>query len=649
DADNYADTVEISAGSDQNSKTSTPKTIAEELYEEARLYKESLEKEKVEAGNNGYTISEVNIFERESQKLDDLKSEVINKLSYVNENDGKDELLDKVRQLVFDIPKVTDTADSVWDNSRDIKLLRNYESSDIMDLSGQNTISGSLVTVRNPDIGNIVSSLKGPTDWTYSEAAPSQQGGGYIQYRVDENHQLIFRIVDSKAQYLNGITQEKLTVLTEDDTKLTLFLTFKGNFNESAIDSIYFNDDRGSITGAISKAGSITDDNFIDKITVNLKGSLSEKQQKIALSIEKLDDHSVLSFDKAISSDGKVVFDINQMLDDGTYSIKARFESNDGSHTSHWSSLDNITVDTVRPSVNIDILPTAEDGVRISAHEIDSTSTIYGTYELSHNQNDEIQRANTLASHDTWKTNSRVDISMDSFLSGNTEYYVSDVAGNIVKVQPYETVKLSVSSGILSGTLGLTQDSDNLHLGGVISNLDLDAKAGDDVIDIDILNDEKGNISLGKGDDILTLNGPIMHGDRDSSLQIDFGAGSDQLVLKSSYNSLDMFIHKGNANISNVEFIKLDGNDNTINIGDISSHKEQRFEGNSILIYQGEGESNHVNLSRSGWNSVSQKAPEQTPVVGDTEKEYGTNHQVFYNHSSGIYLYIEEGIDIHLV
>ncbi|WP_414146305.1 hypothetical protein [Gallibacterium salpingitidis] len=356
DGDNYSDDIEDSAGSNRDLKESTPKTVAEQLYNNAKEFLVQAESKKSALGSGGYTKLEVQELQNLKAELEALKEKALNAGAYVRNDDGKDGVIDNITALNFQVPEVTNTANTVWAKSNRNYLLDSTTYRNgvmITALAGQEQtykITTDMLLDKDPGASPRLLDFE---DWKSTVVNPS--GGGYTRYRVKDGN-VVFKIDSEQAQLLGGTTNEVFELETDDGSKLKLYLSFEGNAKTVNVASMNLQDDFGYIKGELFK-GAVTDDNEWSSIKVNLN-NLADEVTFVKLSIKNSNGDVIGSEVKSILEGNKdVTFDMSkhkEKLTDGEYTLEAiRVADSLGTKKDIVPVTWKITVDKTPPEVDL--------------------------------------------------------------------------------------------------------------------------------------------------------------------------------------------------------------------------------------------------------------------------------------------------------
>ncbi|MFU2136108.1 GA-like domain-containing protein, partial [Gallibacterium anatis] len=239
DNDGYTNEEESRAGSDPDQASSTPKTLAEAAYNKAKATYDAFEAKKAEFAKGGFTKEEVSKLEKLLFSLDDEKDKALADADYVHDNDGKADLIAKIKQLTDTVPEVTNDADSTWSNNRTVTYYdyrkdssKNTERLTLDDLAkkdgGVFVIPASQLVIKDPDAeSGYTPKLKPMKDWVHT--LPGNTSVGFSEYRVDENGNLEIKIDAEKVKNISQTQNETYELTAEDGTPLTLYVFFEND------------------------------------------------------------------------------------------------------------------------------------------------------------------------------------------------------------------------------------------------------------------------------------------------------------------------------------------------------------------------------------------------------------------------------------
>ncbi|OBX06218.1 hypothetical protein QV08_10775, partial [Gallibacterium salpingitidis] len=357
DGDNYSDDIEDSAGSNRDLKESTPKTVAEQLYNNAKEFLVQAESKKSALGSGGYTKLEVQELQNLKVELEALKEKALNAGAYVRNDDGKDSVIANIKALDFQIPDITNTANTVWTKTKANYLLDSttYRNGVMITALAEQEqtykITADMLLDKDP---GALPRLLDFEDWKSTVVNPS--GGGYTKYRVKDGN-VVFKIDSEQAKLLGGTTNEAFELETDDGSKLKLYLSFVGNAKTVNVASMNLQDDFGYIKGELSR-GAVTDDNEWSSIKVNLNNKAKE-ETFVKLSIKNSNGSLIGSEVRSIPAEGEnVTFDMSKYKDsltDGKYILEAiRVENIKGDPKDIVPVQWDITVDKTAPKVDLE-------------------------------------------------------------------------------------------------------------------------------------------------------------------------------------------------------------------------------------------------------------------------------------------------------
>ncbi|OBX06234.1 hypothetical protein QV08_10735, partial [Gallibacterium salpingitidis] len=569
DNDGYLNEVEDTAGSNPDDHSSTPKTVAEDLYKQAETFLNDLNNEKTSLETNGFTKAEVNHLKEQLVKLEELKQDASDASQYVKESDGRQDLIDKINKLTFTVPDITNDADTKWVGGFDYdmgdgagklntKSFSDFKTKDVVDLSKSEqslVIDSSLL--KDPDSNSPT--IIGPTEWTSTISNPS--GGGYTEYKV-ENGKIIFKVNPEKAKLLSGNTNEIFILETDDGSILRAVVSLHGDATTTSIVNINVVDDVNFITGNIPNNG-YTNDTKFNKIQVLLNQEATE-EIFVKLSIkDKQTGQMIATKVQNITSGKELLFDMSSTtLNDGSYIVEAvKVADSSGKELFGEAVIKhNVTVDTVKPTIE-------------TSYEIGADGTTYVKFHtseagISYSEDKAGNINNTFATREEMTGDLR-------FEAKAGKYYFFDKAGNyteVAVVPPLVLARLTTNMTTETGpnnwmndvdneqksspndSLKTTEGHDNLivykrtgqEYGGFIDGgtgrgspaILLDTAGGNDTINARGIGGHT-NITTGTGNDKITLEQGIIgygpnsfyYGGMNGPQTIDMGTGDDTLTV----------------------------------------------------------------------------------------------------------------------
>ncbi|MDK9561176.1 thrombospondin type 3 repeat-containing protein [Gallibacterium anatis] len=383
DNDGYTDDEEVKAGSDPNQKASTPKTLADSLYEKAKQAFDDFNAKKTEFATNGFTKNEVDELSKMWQPLSSLKQEAINAAELVHETDGRQALIDDITALSAEVPeRNNEPGDAYWTSRssqpnlamqqmgpyygflRSGKTLNDYASE-----------NGGIVKIAAQDLA-VTDSFGGQTFATKLAATSDawikgfNNGGGVsiTEYRVDKDGNMEIRIDAEAAKKVDGTINQTFKVFAEDGTELTLNVPFKNPDTEGngvKILDVTIYDNKQPLTGAVEKNGITNDGQWSDiKVQVNKQARSGSNLDSWRVKLEIIDttdsNRVVWNQEQTVGGTGKAVMGFNangfNPIDGHTYILRASsYDINNktvlGTYTISDSVENRVTLDTTPPAV----------------------------------------------------------------------------------------------------------------------------------------------------------------------------------------------------------------------------------------------------------------------------------------------------------
>ncbi|MFU2133512.1 hypothetical protein ACLQ95_01725, partial [Gallibacterium anatis] len=383
DNDGYTNEEESRAGSDPDQASSTPKTLAEDAYNKAKATYDAFEAKKAEFAKGGFTKEEVSKLEKLLFPLDGEKDKALDAANYVHDNDGKADLIAKIKQLTDTVPEVTNDADSTWSNNRTVTYYdyrkdssKNTEHLTLDDLAkkdgGVFVIPASQLVIKDPDAeSGHTPKLKPMKDWVHT--LPGNTSVGFSEYRVDENGNLEIKIDAEKVKNISQTQNETYELTAEDGTPLTLYVFFENDIKSGtpvSLFSVTVKDDVYPIVGNVASNG-VTDDTQWTDISVALAATgndLASWKVKLEIFDDRNPDSPVWTQEKGgITSSSKTVsFDASSSFtakNGHSYTLKATASSNSEKAN---TVEEHITVDTTPPEVTSNL--TTDSGGNLKLH-----------------------------------------------------------------------------------------------------------------------------------------------------------------------------------------------------------------------------------------------------------------------------------------
>ncbi|WP_218829618.1 GA-like domain-containing protein [Gallibacterium anatis] len=383
DKDGYTDDEEAKAGSDPNQKASTPKTLADSLYEKAKQAFDDFNAKKTEFATNGFTQNEVNELSKMWQPLSSLKQEAINAAELVHETDGQKALIDDITALSAEVPKRdNEPGDAYWTSRSNQPTLEMQQTGPyygflrsgktLNDYASEN---GGIVKIAAQDLA-ITDSFGGKTFATKLAATSDawikgfNNGGGVsiTEYRVDKDGNMEIRIDAEAAKKVDSLTNQTFKVFAEDGTELTLSVPFKNPDTEGngvKILDVTIYDNKQPLTGAVEKNGITNDGQWSDiRVQVNKQARSGTNLDSWRVKLEIIDttdsNRVVWNQEQTVGGTGKAVMGFNangfNPEDGHTYILRASsYDTNNtnalGTYTISDSVENRVTLDTTPPAV----------------------------------------------------------------------------------------------------------------------------------------------------------------------------------------------------------------------------------------------------------------------------------------------------------
>ncbi|MFC0309458.1 hypothetical protein ACFFHK_07010 [Gallibacterium trehalosifermentans] len=580
DADGYSNDVEKYATSDPNNTSSTPKNVAEDLYQKALDIKNAAEALKTQYGP-GYTDGEVAELEAKLSELEAAKQKALQIANVVREDDDAAGLKAKIDELSFDVPEAGDKADSLWFSAKDMedyisplggdKRLQKvdytqarsnteadeYGAEQPADENGiiwrEVKIPLADTQVYNQDMGTT-ETLK-PTDGWINALTYSGGHGGYVRYKVDENGQLIIQIDQEKASKLNSTEIEALKVSAQDGTELTYSYVLKGKSSTFSFSGIDIADDVGLFrdTMTVNSPNRFTDDQNWANIKVISQGTTpSGAYVKLSI-IDQATGTAVWSENQAITST-QTTFNASAVtLENGhKYVVKAEQTDAAGNVVTGGASLtaQPITIDTVQPDLRYSInvvngtvsLAVNSPGEQLYSITNETDSGVANT---------ELQKENASNQASAYKTgglHGSITINESDLANPDVYTFVADEAGNKIEVPKFKLIKLPRLTNDLTPTLAPSvATAQNANRDGQSSTQDSPYRTteGNDIVVITPTSGDtekfRGSINYNgsnsaSGDQILNLNTAggddiISATNIYSKVVADTGTGNDSIIL----------------------------------------------------------------------------------------------------------------------
>ncbi|WP_230781479.1 hypothetical protein [Gallibacterium anatis] len=383
DKDGYTDDEEAKAGSDPNQKASTPKTLADSLYEKAKQAFDDFNAKKTEFETNGFTQNEVNELSKMWQPLSSLKQEAMNAAELVHETDGQKALIDDITALSAKVPeRNNEPGDAYWTSRSNQPTLEMQQMGPYYGFlrSGKTfnayaSENGGIVKIAAQDLG-ITDSFDGKTFATKLAATSDAWIKGFsndgsvsiTEYRVDKDGNVEIRIDAEAAKKVDGISNQTFKVFAEDGTELTLSVPFTNpatDGNGVKILDVTIYDNKQPLTGAVEKNGITNDGQWSDiKVQVNKQARAGTKLDSWRVKLEIIDttdpNQVVWNQEQTVSGTGTEVMGFNAKgfnpIDGHTYILRASsYDINNktvlGTYTISDSVENRVTLDTTPPAV----------------------------------------------------------------------------------------------------------------------------------------------------------------------------------------------------------------------------------------------------------------------------------------------------------
>ncbi|KGQ29838.1 hypothetical protein [Gallibacterium anatis] len=543
DNDGYLNTVEEDAGSNPDDNSSTPKTVAEDLYNEAKALLDSLNAEKATLSDGGFTKYEVADLRDKSSQLENLKQKALDAAEYVHKEDGKQDLIDKIEKLAFTVPDETNHSNTTWVGGTMLngsmlgdepvvlstKLDSSFRGKDVKELAKtEQTIDISSDKLKDPD-SNTPTLLD--SDWKYTR--PNGSGGGYTKYKV-EGGKIIFQVDPEKAEVLDGNTNEVFTVESDDGSMLRYVVSLAGTSKKIDIANILIADNLSDLKTGNIPNGDHTNDKRFETITVKLNGDV-DKETFVKLSVKNSAGEVVVSGVKNISNGSELTFDIlsSKDLADGKYTFEATKVADSKGNTIANERVvkHEIVVDTVAPVIE-------------TSYEVDSHGKPFVNFytdETALYIFDDNNKTNNKVS--AWQ--SKVPMSTDTRFEAQEghKYFFFDKAGNYSEVVvsiPKVLNRLTADMTTGTGPDNATKDADKAQ--GTSDSSQFKTTNGDDNIIIykaaNSGEEYAGFIDggTGRGEKAITLdtaggNDTIQARGIGGHTNINTGEGNDKIIL----------------------------------------------------------------------------------------------------------------------
>lgn len=463
DADGYSDSVEDSVGSDKNSTSSTPKTVAEDLYNQAKAALKDAEDLKTSLGPK-YNSSEIDQLQEKLDQLNELKEQALSVTQNVRTDDGKDKLEQDINALAFTLPEVNDLKDSVWSETNTSRL-QNKEygrvepetiGTRLVDETGvawrELVIPAAKVGVKNIDNNNAIETLQPINDWVYTVYENTH--GGRIRYKVDNEGNLIIQIDENKAKALFGNDMETLKLSAKDGTELNYYLLLNATQAEAkfAAASIEVSDNEGIFNNTISDSPNIssTDDTQWSNIVVKYRGTPIDGSYMKLVIVDQATNQEVWSGNKVVTggTNGLVTFNASSVtLEDGhTYLLKAAVSDASGNvdeEVNPFISSRPITIDTTAPTLNYELKENSDGTASLVVKPVGEK--VYYLRVEGDGTNNDIIKQSASNKGDSYKDNglvSSIEIKESDLANKNIFYFVADEAGNKYEIPKGNFVKL---------------------------------------------------------------------------------------------------------------------------------------------------------------------------------------------------------------
>ena len=383
DKDGYTDDEEAKAGSDPNQKASTPKTLADSLYEKAKQAFDDFNTKKAEFATNGFTQNEVNELSKMWQPLSSLKQEAINAAELVHETDGQKALINDITALSAEVPeRNNEPGDAYWTSRSKQPTLEMQQMGPYYGfftsgktLNNYASENGGIVKIAAQDLG-ITDSFGGKTFATKLAATSDAWTKGFsndgsvsiTEYRVDKDGNMEIRIDAEAAKKVDGTTNQTFKVFAEDGTELTLSVPFRNpttDGNGVKILDVTIYDNKQPLIGAVEKNGITNDGQWSDiRVQVNKQARPGTNLDSWRVKLEIIDttdsNRVVWNQEQTVGGTGKAVMGFNangfKPEDGHTYILRASsYDTNNtnalGTYTISDSVENRVTLDTTPPAV----------------------------------------------------------------------------------------------------------------------------------------------------------------------------------------------------------------------------------------------------------------------------------------------------------
>ncbi|KGQ36681.1 hypothetical protein JP30_11695, partial [Gallibacterium anatis IPDH697-78] len=383
DKDGYTDDEEAKAGSDPNQKASTPKTLADSLYEKAKQAFDDFNAKKTEFETNGFTQNEVNELSKMWQPLSSLKQEAINAAELVHETDGQEALINNITALSAEVPERTNApGDAYWTSRSKQPTLEMQQMGPYYGfftsgktLNDYASANGGIVKIAAQDLaitdsfgGKTFATKLAATSDTWTKGFSNDGSVSITEYRVDKDGNMEIRIDAEAAKKVDGTTNQTFKVFAEDGTELTLNVPFKNPDTEGngvKILDVTIYDNKQPLTGAVEKNGITNDGQWSDiRVQVNKQARPGTNLDSWRVKLEIIDttdsNRVVWNQEQTVGGTGKAVMGFNAKgfnpIDGHTYILRASsYDTNNtnalGTYTISDSVENRVTLDTTPPAV----------------------------------------------------------------------------------------------------------------------------------------------------------------------------------------------------------------------------------------------------------------------------------------------------------